>query len=35
MGARDGEGTAARDYIADAEVKEAPAARTVKDRRAA
>jgi hypothetical protein len=35
MGARDGEGTAARDYIAVAEVKEAPAARTVKDRRAA
>ena len=34
-GAREGDGTAARDYIAVSEVKEAPAARPVRDRRAA
>jgi hypothetical protein len=34
-GARDGDGKAARDYIAVSEVKAAPAARPVKDRRAA
>ena len=34
-GAREGDGAAARDYIAVSEVKEAPAARPVRDRRAA
>jgi hypothetical protein len=34
-GARDGDGKAVRDYIAVSEVKAAPAARPVKDRRAA
>jgi len=34
-GARDGEGKAARDYMAIAATKEAPAARPLKDRRAA